>query len=197
MEGVTLSVCHYLPSGVYAECKKQHSTTARTLRPQYRLNRKELCVSNSLFRGLRLRFWVLWRPTRRPQAAVWPADVIFFDQALISPCFLISSRRVPPSISRATRWPRAAWRRRTRCRARGFTRVRTCARPRAPAWRALPVHGRALTYPSSPHPPRLGRHAAPTAGRSRVWVRPPMTVAYYPRPRYRPSEGVEPSSAEP
>ena len=115
----------------------------------------------------------------------------------VRPAFLISSRRVPPSISRASRRPRAAWRRRTRCRARGFTRVRTCARPCAPPRRALPVHGRALTYPSSPHPPRLGRHAAPAAWRSRVFVRTSRMLGDYSRPRDRPSAGVEPPRSRP
>ena len=75
--------------------------------------------------------------------------------------------------------------------------MRTCARPCAPPRRALPVHGRALTYTSSPHPPRLGRYAAPTARRSRVWVRAGEVVGVIGERRDRPSAGVEPVSAGP
>ena len=75
--------------------------------------------------------------------------------------------------------------------------MRTCARPCAPPRRALPVHGRALTYTSSPHPPRLGRYAAPTARRSRVWVRAGEVVGNQGERRDRPSAGVEPPSAGP
>ena len=75
--------------------------------------------------------------------------------------------------------------------------MRTCARPCAPPRRALSAHGRAATSPSSPHPPRLGRHAAPTARRSRVWVRAGEVVGVIGERRDRPSAGVEPVSAEP
>ena len=59
------------------------------------------------------------------------------------------------------------------------------------------MHGRALTYTSSPHPPRLGRYAAPTARRSRVWVRAGEVVGNQGERRDRPSAGVEPPSAGP
>ena len=75
--------------------------------------------------------------------------------------------------------------------------MRTCARTCAPPWRALPLHGRAATSPSSPHPPRLGRYAAPTARRSRVWVRAGEVAGYQGERRDRPSAGVEPPSAGP
>ena len=51
--------------------------------------------------------------------------------------------------------------------------------------------------PWSPHPPRLGRYAAPTARRSRVWVRAGEVVGDQGERRDRPSAGVEPPSAGP
>jgi len=87
--------------------------------------------------------------------------------------------------------------RRRRCRAPCLGRARTRARPCAPPRPVLHSSQRAAPYPSSPHPPRLGKQLAPTPGRSRTLVPKKRRGAYRRRPRYRPSAGVEPSGGEP
>lgn len=91
----------------------------------------------------------------------------------------------------------AGCRRRRRSYAPCLGRARTRARPCAPPRCALHSSQRALTYPSSPHPPRLGKQLAPTPGRSRTLVPTSRMAPDLSRSRYRPKAGVEPSGGEP
>jgi hypothetical protein len=57
---------------------------------------------------------------------------------------------------------------------------------------------RLSAYPSSPHPPRLGKQLAPTPGRSKkLGSNLEEGGIPFARPRYRTSAGVEPSGGEP
>ena len=91
----------------------------------------------------------------------------------------------------------AGCRRRRRSYARCLARARTRARPCAPPRCALHSSQRALTYPSSPHPPRLGEQLGQTPWRSRSLVRTSPRGASLSRPRYRPKAGEEPSRPGP